>query len=147
MRPFYHWCRRPRILVNERQNIGSLLDIAILTITLTSGYFGWHLGGIRTRATVSGSALTRWPVRKEVAMTGEVTLRGKVSPVGGIKEKVLAAHRAGIKTFVLPSENRKDVTDIPGKVRRDIKFVYVKDLDQVLGVALRVPDTFAGGTT
>jgi len=87
--------------------------------------------------TALASASTRQLVRKEVAMTGEITLRGKVLPVGGIKEKVLAAHRAGISTFVLPAENRKDITDIPGKVRRDIKFVYVKDIEQVLEVALR----------
>jgi ATP-dependent Lon protease len=71
-------------------------------------------------------------------MTGEITLRGKVLPVGGIKEKVLAAHRAGIRVFILPDDNRKDVTDIPRKVRRDIDFVYVKDMDHVLEVALRV---------
>ncbi|MBI4312677.1 MAG: endopeptidase La, partial [Chloroflexi bacterium] len=87
--------------------------------------------------TALASALTRKPVRKEVAMTGEITLRGKVLPVGGIKEKVLAAHRAGIKVFVLPMDNRKDVADIPAKVRRDIQFVYVKDMDNVLQVALR----------
>ncbi len=91
------------------------------------------------------SALTRRPVRKEVAMTGEVTLRGKVLPVGGIKEKVLAAHRAGIKTFVLPEENRKDIADIPWRVRRDIKFVYVKNVDQVLNVALRPSEGAEGG--
>ena len=64
--------------------------------------------------------------------------------VSWIKEKVLAAHRAGITTFVLPAENRKDVIDIPRKVRRDIEFVYVKDMAQVLGVALRTPDTDVG---
>ena len=88
--------------------------------------------------TALASALTRQPVRKEVAMTGEITLRGKVLPVGGIKEKVLAAHRAGIRVFILPDDNRKDVTDIPRKVRRDIDFVYVKDMDHVLEVAFRV---------
>jgi ATP-dependent Lon protease len=87
--------------------------------------------------TALASALTRKAVRKEVAMTGEITLRGKVLPVGGIKEKVLAAHRAGIKVFVLPTDNRKDVADIPMNVRRDIQFIYVKDMDSVLQVALR----------
>ncbi len=103
---------------------------------------GPSAGAALTTALVS--ALTRRAVRKEVAMTGEITLRGKVLPVGGIKEKVLAAHRAGIKTFVLPEENRKDISDIPGKVRRDIHFVYVKDMDQVLEVALRPPDSEKG---
>ena len=97
-----------------------------------------------TLTTALVSALTRQPVRKEVAMTGEITLRGKVLPVGGIKEKVLAAHRAGIKTFVLPAENRKDVADIPKKVRRDLNFIYVKDMGHVLEVALRAPDTSPG---
>ncbi len=87
--------------------------------------------------TALASALTHKAVRKEVAMTGEITLRGKVLPVGGIKEKVLAAHRAGIKVFVLPADNRKDVADIPLNVRRDIQFIYVKDMDSVLQVALR----------
>ncbi|MBI4201775.1 MAG: endopeptidase La [Chloroflexi bacterium] len=87
--------------------------------------------------TALASALTGKPVRKEVAMTGEITLRGKVLPVGGIKEKVLAAHRAGIKVFVLPTDNRKDMIDIPLNVRRDVQFIYVKDMDSVLQVALR----------
>ena len=89
--------------------------------------------------TALASALTRWPVRKEVAITGEITLRGKILPVGGIKEKVLAAHRAGIKTFILPKENQKDITEIPRKTRRDLEFVFVKDMDTVLRVALRSP--------
>ncbi|MEE8442939.1 MAG: endopeptidase La [Dehalococcoidia bacterium] len=104
---------------------------------------GPSAGAALTTALVS--AMTLRPVRKEVAMTGETTLRGKVLPVGGIKEKVLAAHRAGIKTFVLPWDNRKDMTDIPGKVRRDINFVFVTDMNQVLSVALRVPKTGTGG--
>lgn len=89
--------------------------------------------------TALASALTRWPVRKEVAITGEITLRGKILPVGGIKEKVLAAHRAGIKTFILPTENQKDITEIPQKTRRDLEFVFAKDMDTVLRVALRAP--------
>jgi len=87
--------------------------------------------------TALASALRHKAVRKEVAMTGEITLRGKVLAVGGIKEKVLAAHRAGIKVFVLPTDNRKDVADIPPNVRRDIQFIYVKDMEGVLQVALR----------
>jgi ATP-dependent Lon protease len=96
---------------------------------------GPSAGAALTTALVS--SLTRRPVRKEVAMTGEITLRGRVLPVGGIKEKVLAAHRAGITTFVLPDQNRKDVDDIPAKVRNDIQFVYVNEMSQVLDVALR----------
>ena len=76
-------------------------------------------------------------VRKEVAMTGEVTLRGKVLEIGGLKEKVLAAHRAGIKTIIAPNDNKKDLEDIPKEVKKDLKFVFVKTMDEVLQVALK----------
>jgi ATP-dependent Lon protease len=83
------------------------------------------------------SLLTGRRVRPRVAMTGEITLRGKVLPVGGIKEKVLAAHRAGVRLIILPAENRKDVLeDIPEDVRADIEFVYVKEIAEALSVAL-----------
>lgn len=89
-----------------------------------------------TIATALISALVRQPVHKEVAMTGEITLRGRVLPVGGLKEKVLAAHRAGIKTFVMPKKNEKDLGDIPTNVRRDVRFVCVQQMDEVLATAL-----------
>ena len=89
-----------------------------------------------TLATALVSALGRMPVRKDVAMTGEVTLRGRVLEVGGIKEKVLAAHRAGIKTFVLPKKNNRDLEDVPTQVRRTLTFVPVENMDEVLAVAL-----------
>ncbi|MDE2801400.1 MAG: endopeptidase La, partial [Chloroflexota bacterium] len=89
-----------------------------------------------TLATALVSALGRLPVRKDVAMTGEVTLRGRVLEVGGIKEKVLAAHRAGIKTFVLPKKNNRDLEDVPSQVRRTLNFVPVENMDEVLAVAL-----------
>jgi ATP-dependent Lon protease len=76
-------------------------------------------------------------VRKEVAMTGEVTLRGKVLPIGGLKEKVLAAHRAGIKTVIVPIDNKKDMDDIPKEVKQEIKFVFVKTVDEVFKVAFK----------
>jgi ATP-dependent Lon protease len=69
-------------------------------------------------------------------MTGEITLRGRVLPVGGIKEKVLAAHRAGIKKLIIPKENKKDLEEIPGNVRRKITFVLVENMDEVLREAL-----------
>lgn len=89
-----------------------------------------------TLATAMISALTGIPVRKNVAMTGEITLRGRVLPIGGLKEKVLAAHRAGINTVIVPEENKKDIEDIPENVREQIKFVVASDMDTVLNTAL-----------
>ena len=80
-------------------------------------------------------------------MTGEITLRGKVLPIGGLKEKVLAAHRAGISTFVLPSKNEKDLDEIPPKVLRGLRMVPVDDLDSVLGVALQPAPAVNDGKT
>ncbi|HEX3030445.1 MAG TPA: endopeptidase La [Clostridia bacterium] len=82
------------------------------------------------------SALTGIPVRKNVAMTGEITLRGRVLPIGGLKEKVLAANRAGIDTIIIPMDNRKDIDDIPENVRKKIKFVFASDMDTVISTAL-----------
>jgi len=89
-----------------------------------------------TIATALISAITRQPARKDVAMTGEITLRGRVLPVGGVREKVLAAHRAGITTFILPQKNVKDLVEIPSAVKRQLHFVPVDHMDQVLPVAL-----------
>jgi ATP-dependent Lon protease len=89
-----------------------------------------------TMTTALASALTKRPVRKEIAMTGEVTLRGRVLPVGGVKEKVLAAHRAGVKEVILPKDNEKDLADIPDKVRADLTFHPVGHVDEVLDLAL-----------
>jgi ATP-dependent Lon protease len=89
-----------------------------------------------TMATALISALTRRPIYRYVAMTGEITLRGRVLPVGGIKEKVLAAHRAGIKTFILPKRNKKDLDDVPQEILRALRFVLVERMDEVLDVAL-----------
>lgn len=89
-----------------------------------------------TMATALVSAVTGTPVRHDVAMTGEITLRGRVLPVGGIKEKVLAAHRAGIKKIIMPKENKKDLEEIPAKVKRKLDFVLVEHMDQVLSEAL-----------
>jgi ATP-dependent Lon protease len=89
-----------------------------------------------TIATALISALTRRPISRRVAMTGEITLRGRVLPVGGLKEKVLAAHRAGIKTFVLPRRNEKDLSEVPPAVLRDLRFVFAGDMAEVLRVAM-----------
>jgi ATP-dependent Lon protease len=82
------------------------------------------------------SLLTQTCVRPDVAMTGEITLRGLVLPVGGIKEKMLAAHRAGIKRIVLPERNEKDVIDVPEEIRNEMGIVYVRNVHDVLGAVL-----------
>jgi ATP-dependent Lon protease len=87
-------------------------------------------------ATAMVSALTSTPVNHQVAMTGELTLRGRVLPVGGLKEKILTAHRAGIKTVILPMDNKKDLSEIPNNVRRRIEFVSVEHMEQVFEKAL-----------
>jgi ATP-dependent Lon protease len=89
-----------------------------------------------TIVTALASLATRRPVRGDLAMTGEITLRGKVLPVGGIKEKVLAAHRAGIRTVILPARNERDVEDVPEELRRQLTFIFVDNTDEVLRHAL-----------
>ena len=90
-----------------------------------------------TIAASLASLLSGRPVRSDVAMTGEITLRGKVLPVGGVKEKVLAARRAGIKTVILPRRNESDLEDIPEEARKEMEFVFVDTVDEVLRHALR----------
>ena len=92
-----------------------------------------------TMATALASLLTGRNVRDDVGMTGEITLRGQVLPVGGIKEKVLAAHRAGLKTVILPKQNAKDLDDVPDEVRKSLKFVLAEWVDDVFEAAL-LPD-------
>jgi ATP-dependent Lon protease len=93
-----------------------------------------------TIATALVSALSRMPVRRDVAMTGEITLRGKVLPIGGVKEKLLAAHRIGVTTIILPRENEKDLADIPKVVLDAVTVELVEHVDEVLKIAL-VPPT------
>jgi len=83
------------------------------------------------------SAFTQRPVRREVGMTGEITLRGRVLPIGGLKEKVMAAHRAGLKTMIVPRKNEKDMVEIPKKILSDLKFILVDHMDEVVQEALR----------
>jgi ATP-dependent Lon protease len=89
-----------------------------------------------TMAAALASVLTGRPVQREIGMTGEITLRGHVLPVGGIKEKVLAAHRAGIKKVILPKENKKDLELIPKEVKEELEFVFVEHMDEVLKISL-----------
>src|SRR5947207_164840 len=90
-----------------------------------------------TMATAIVSALTNIPVRKDVAMTGEITLRGRVLPIGGLKSKILAAHLSGAKTVILPRKNEKDLRDIPDEIRKSMKLILVESMEQVLEAALR----------
>lgn len=89
-----------------------------------------------TIATTLASALTRMPVRGDLAMTGEITLRGRVLPIGGVKEKLLAAHRHGIFEVVLPRDNEKDLVDVPENIRKEMKLHFVESMDEVLKIAL-----------
>jgi ATP-dependent Lon protease len=89
-----------------------------------------------TIMTALASLATRRPVRSDLAMTGEITLRGKVLPVGGIKEKVMAAHRAGIRSVILPARNERDLEDVPEELRRQLEFIFVDDAEEVLRHAL-----------
>jgi ATP-dependent Lon protease len=89
-----------------------------------------------TLATALISALAGQAVRRDVAMTGEITLRGRVLPVGGIKDKILGAHRAGIRTIILPTKNERDIAEVPGHVKRKLAFIYVEHMDEVIASAL-----------
>jgi ATP-dependent Lon protease len=101
-------------------------------------------------ATAIISAFTRRPVRRDVAMTGEVTLRGKALQIGGLKAKTIAAHRAGIKTVLIPQENAKDIPELPERIREDLELIVVRHLDEVLEVALleasEPPFSVSGGS-
>jgi ATP-dependent Lon protease len=92
-----------------------------------------------TMATAISSALSKIPVRRDIAMTGEITLRGKVLPIGGLKEKLLAALRAGIKEAIIPKENEKDLAEVPENIRGQMKVHFVDNMDQVLKIALETP--------
>ncbi len=88
-------------------------------------------------ATSLASVFTNRSVKKDIAMTGEVTLRGRVLPIGGLKEKALAAKRAGINKVIIPKRNKKDLEEIPKDIRKDMEFIFAETMDDVLAVALK----------
>lgn len=119
------------------ENFFSKIDVHIHVPEGAVPKDGPSAGAAITTAIVS--ALTKIPVKKELAMTGEVTLRGRVLEIGGVKEKVLAAHRAGIKQVILPKNNQKDLDDIPESVQKELAFNFVEHMDEVLSIALKKP--------
>ena len=94
-----------------------------------------------TMFTAVASLLLDCPVRPDVAMTGEITLRGNVLPVGGVKEKLLAAHRAGIKTVLIPARNERDLDELPAEVRKDLEVKLIQRMDEILPLVLEAPRT------
>ncbi|MCR4324809.1 MAG: endopeptidase La [Candidatus Curtissbacteria bacterium] len=119
------------------ENFASKVDVHIHVPEGAVPKEGPSAGIALTTALVS--AITRIPTRREVGMTGEVTLRGRVLEIGGVKEKVLAAHRAGLTTVILPKQNAKDLEDVPKNVKRDLQFIFAEHMDEVLKVALTKP--------
>jgi ATP-dependent Lon protease len=103
--------------------------------------------GVAMLSAIASLALNR-PVSSKIAMTGEITLRGAVTPVGGIKEKVLAAHRAGIRKVVLPKRNERDLKEIPDEVKNDLEFVFAETIEEALHHTLQVePKEWSGPKT
>jgi ATP-dependent Lon protease len=131
----FTWARAHWQELGLKENFGRKLDVHIHVPEGAVPKDGPSAG--TAMATAVASALSGVPVKRDVAMTGEVTLRGRVMEIGGFKEKVIAAHRAGIKTIIAPKDNQKDMEDIPEKVQKDIKFVFATKLDEVLRVALQ----------
>lgn len=117
-----------------REDFGKKVDVHIHVPEGATKKDGPSAGVAITSALVS--ALTKVAVKREVGMTGEVTLRGRVLEIGGVKEKVVAGHRAGLKMIILPKDNKKDMEEVPMNVKRDIKFKFVDKVDEVLGLAM-----------
>jgi ATP-dependent Lon protease len=130
----FTWTRSHYHMLGLRENFAENIDVHIHVPEGAVPKDGPSAGVAITTALVS--ALTGIPVRRKVGMTGEVTLRGRVLEIGGVKEKTIAGHRAGLKTIVLPKENKKDLDDIPAQVKKEVKFVFAEEVTDVLGVAL-----------
>lgn len=130
----FTWARSNYKLLGLKSDFSSKLDIHIHVPDGAVPKDGPSAGTSITTALVS--ALTKIPTRRDTGMTGEITLRGKVTEIGGLKEKTIAGHRAGLKTIICPMDNKKDMEDIPDKVKKDIKFVFAEKIEDVLSTAL-----------
>jgi ATP-dependent Lon protease len=133
-RAAFTWTRSHWIELGLKEDFADKIDVHIHVPEGAVKKDGPSAGTAISTALVS--ALTGIPVKREVGMTGEVTLRGRVLEIGGVKEKLIAAHRAGLKTVILPKDNKKDMEDVPGNVQKQTKFVFASQLDEVLKVAL-----------
>lgn len=131
----FTWAKAHWEELGLKENFGKKIDVHIHVPEGAVPKDGPSAGIAMSTALVS--ALTGVPVEKEVGMTGEVTLRGRVMEIGGVKAKVIAGHRAGLKTIILPMENKKDMEDVPKKVKKDIDFKFYEDLEDVLSIALK----------
>lgn len=134
-RAAYTWARSHYFLLGLKENFASKIDIHIHVPEGAVPKDGPSAGVAMTTALVS--ALTGIPVRRDVGMTGEITLRGRVLEIGGLKEKAIAGHRAGLKTIIIPKENKKDLDEMPIEVKKGIKFVLATEAEDVLRVALK----------
>lgn len=136
-RAAFTWARSHWKQLGIKENFGNNLDVHIHVPEGAVPKDGPSAGIAISTALVS--ALTKIPVKRSVGMTGEITLRGRVMEIGGVKEKVIAGHRAGLKTIILPADNEKDMEDVPEKVKKEIKFLFFNRLDDVLSIALKKP--------
>lgn len=130
----YTWVKSHHHLLGLKQNFAEKIDIHVHVPEGAVKKDG-PSAGVAVVAALT-SALTGIPVRRDVGMTGEITLRGRVLEIGGVKEKVIAGHRAGLNTIIMPKENKKDLEDVPTEVKQDIQFVFVEAIEDVLKVAL-----------
>ncbi|EKE04976.1 MAG: hypothetical protein ACD_19C00427G0023 [uncultured bacterium] len=130
----FTWARSNYKLLGLKADFSSKLDVHIHVPEGAVPKDGPSAGTSITTALVS--ALTKIPTRRDTGMTGEISLRGHVMEIGGLKEKSIAGHRAGLKTIIVPKDNQKDMEDVPEKVKKDIKFVFAEKLEDVLSVAL-----------
>lgn len=131
----FTWTRSHWRELGLKEDFGSTTDVHIHVPEGAVPKDGPSAGTSISTALVS--ALTGIPVKRDVGMTGEITLRGRILEIGGVKEKVIAGHRAGLKTIILPKENKKDMEDVPNEVKKDIKFVFATELEDYLKIAMK----------